>query len=72
MIEFFTMKQYQTKSNDEYLTRFNAKANNLELVGGAHFFCSPKFLKKKAGEITPDEFCEQSERTKAVFLAKGR
>jgi len=42
-LAFFMMRQYQTESDDEYLTRFNAKAKNLELVGGKSFFVARKF-----------------------------
>ena len=39
MIIFLNTKQGQTESNDDYLSRFNSRLENMNPDGGAHVSC---------------------------------
>ena len=40
MIIFLTTKQGNTESDDDYLSRFNSRLENMNMDGGAHVLCS--------------------------------
>jgi len=40
LLVFFTTKQGQNESDDNYFNHFDSHLNNLELAGGEHLFCS--------------------------------
>lgn len=72
ILMFMAMRQGATESDDDFLTRFNARAESLELAGGGHIFCSPDILKKAIEHVTTEEIKEEKERFKAIcFLARA-
>ena len=66
LLIFLNIRQGQTESDDNYLTRFNSKAKNLELAGGEHIFCSPTILGKSLDTASPDEIKKENERFRAI------
>ena len=72
ILMFITMRQGATESDDDYLTRFNARAESLELAGGGHIFCSPDILKKAIERATTEEIKDEKEIFKAIcFLVRA-
>ena len=45
MLNFLTMRQGESETNDDYLTRFKSSAETLNLAGGEHIFVSKEMLK---------------------------
>ena len=64
LITFFTTRQGQSESDDDYLNRFNARLQNLELAGGKHMMYSPELIgiENPSGE----EIKQERERFKAM------
>ena len=52
MIIFRTTQQCKTKSDDDYLNRFNSRLENMNLDGGAHVLCSPQIIGKYLSQCT--------------------
>ena len=45
MLNFLTMRQVESETNDDYLTRFKSSTETLKLAGGEHIFVSKEMLK---------------------------
>jgi len=55
-----------TESNDNYLMRCDSHAQNLDLAGSTHIFCSPTILGKLINEVSNKENKEMMKRFKAM------
>jgi len=66
ILSFFNMQQGTIKTEDDYFTRFTAKATNLEFSGGKHIFCSPQLLKQEVHMAAPDEVEKEAEHFRAI------
>jgi len=66
LLVFFTTKQGQNESDDNYLNHFNSCLKNLELAGGEHLFCSPQILGKDLFKASNDEINAKKEHFKAM------
>jgi len=62
ILSLFNMQQGPMETEDDYLTRFTAKATNLELSRGKHIFCSPQLLEQEVHVAAPDEVEKEAER----------
>ena len=52
MMIFLTTNQGQTESDDDYLSNFNSRLENMNLAGGAHFLCIPQIIGKYLSQFT--------------------
>ena len=52
IIIFLTTKQGQTESDYDYLSKFNSRLENMNLVVGAHVLCSPQIIGKELSQCT--------------------
>ena len=68
MIIFLTKKQGQTESDDNYLSRFNSRLENMNVSGGSHVLCSPKIIGKELSQCTTAEINGDKDRFKAIFF----
>lgn len=68
LLQFLTMRQGATESNDNYLKRYNSNLQTLELAGGEHIFCSPQLTDKSIDTMSDDEIKEEEDKFKAVCL----
>ena len=66
MIIFLTTKQGQTESDDEYLSSFNSRAENMNLDGGAHILYSPQIIGKYMSKYTTTEINAEKDILKAT------
>lgn len=66
MLLFSTTHQGQSESDDDYLVRFDARFQNMEMAGGEHLMISPQLLNKKLEDGSPDKIEKERERFKAM------
>ena len=66
---FLNMRQYETESNDDYVTRFNANAETLKLTAGLGFFASPIIMGKS--NPTDDKLLADDEKFRAMCLIQS-
>ena len=59
---FMLMKQYDSESNDAYLTRFKSTIQTLKIAGGDHILVSGTMLGKDLNEATDTELNIERER----------
>jgi len=50
ILMFFTTRQGDTESNDDYLSHFNSRCQSMEMSRRSHFLCSLKLLGKEVHE----------------------
>ena len=66
IIILLTTNQGQTESNDDYLSKFTSRLENMNLDGGAHVLCSPKIIGKELSQCTTSEINAEKEIFKAT------
>ena len=62
--------QGQNETEDEYLVRFNAKQNSLEMMGGEHFFVLPLILGSSIEEATLEKKANEKEKFLTMCFQK--
>ena len=66
LLSFLTMRQYQTETNDAYLTRFKSNVETLKLAGGEHVLVSNDLINKSVTNITDTDIQKEKEHVLAV------
>ena len=56
------------ESDDDFLSKFNSRLENMNLDGGAHVLCSPQIIGKDQSQWTTAEINSEKDRFKAKFF----
>ena len=66
MLVLMTTRQGQSELDNDYLSKFNSRLENMVLAGGVHMLCSPQILGKDMISCTTMEINTGKERFKGT------
>ena len=66
IIIFLNTNQGQTESDDDYLSRFDSRIENMNLAGGTHVLCTPQIIGKYLSQCNTAEINANKERFKEM------